>query len=79
MMQKSTKCIALLASLLLLSAGLNYIFVGIAGGRATSKRSRFRADGPPPSKPSRSSVRLSRSIADLHYAVLEGSREAVGT
>jgi hypothetical protein len=34
MMQKSTKCIALLASLLLLSAGLNYIFIGIAGGRA---------------------------------------------
>ena len=34
MMQKYTKCIALLASLLLLSAGLNYIFIGIAGGRA---------------------------------------------
>jgi hypothetical protein len=37
MMQKSTKCIALLASLLLLSAGLNYIFVGIAGGRANKQ------------------------------------------
>ena len=32
MMQKHTKCIALLASLLLLSVGLNYIFIGIAGG-----------------------------------------------
>jgi len=37
MMQKSTKCIALLASLLSLSAGLNYIFVGIAGGRANKQ------------------------------------------
>jgi hypothetical protein len=37
MMQKCTKCIALLASLLLLSAGLNYIFVGIAGGRANKQ------------------------------------------
>ena len=34
MMQKRTRCIVLLASLLLLAAGLNYIFVGIAGGRA---------------------------------------------
>ena len=37
MMQKCTKCIALLASLLLLSAGLNYIFVEIAGGRANKQ------------------------------------------
>src|SRR6478735_1234943 len=64
MMQKSTKCIALLASLLLLSAGLNYIFVGIAGGRANKQTQQVQSGRSPPSKPSRSSVRLSRSIAD---------------
>ena len=49
MMQKRTKIIVLLASLLLLAAGLNYIFVGIAGSRPIKQtESRFNADGPPP-------------------------------
>jgi hypothetical protein len=34
MMQKGTKSIVLLVSLLLLAAALNYIFVGIAGSKA---------------------------------------------
>ena len=33
MMKKFAKCTVLLASLLLLSAGVNYIFIGTAGGR----------------------------------------------
>jgi hypothetical protein len=32
MTKKSMKCLALLASLTLLSAGMNYIFIGTAGG-----------------------------------------------
>src|SRR5262245_65524463 len=38
-MKKSTKCTAILKSLVLLSAGVNAIFVGCVGSRATQRDS----------------------------------------
>ena len=43
--QKSTKCAALLASLILLSAGVNYIFIGTTGGRVTSQPQQVQREG----------------------------------
>ena len=45
MMKKSTKCTALLASLILLSAGVNYIFIGTAGGRVTTQTQQVQHEG----------------------------------
>ena len=45
MMQKYTKCIALLASLLLLSAGVNYIFIGTDGGRVIKQAQQLQREG----------------------------------
>ncbi|MGH6824982.1 hypothetical protein [Methyloceanibacter sp.] len=46
MMQKYIKCMALLASLILLSAGLNYIFIGTAGGRVMKQTQQVQRGGP---------------------------------
>ena len=43
--QKSVKCIALLASLILLSAGVNYIFIETAGSRVNSQPQQVQREG----------------------------------
>jgi hypothetical protein len=45
-MKKSTKCTALLTSLLLLSAGVNAIFVGTIGGRASKQAQQIERQDP---------------------------------
>jgi hypothetical protein len=47
-MKKSTKCAALLASLLLLSAGVNSIFIVTAGGRVTKQTQQVHREGSTP-------------------------------
>ena len=51
-MKKSTKCTALLASLLLLSAGVNSIFIGTAGGRMTKQTQQVHREGSTPQQTS---------------------------
>jgi hypothetical protein len=48
MMQKYTKCTALLVSLLLLSAGVNYVFIGTAGGRVIKQTQQVHGEGSSP-------------------------------
>jgi hypothetical protein len=43
--QKSMKCAALLASLILVSAGVNYIFIGTAGGKVNSQPQQVQREG----------------------------------
>ena len=45
MMKKSMKCTALLASLTLLSAGVNYIFIGTAGGGVIKQTQQVQREG----------------------------------
>jgi hypothetical protein len=47
-MKKFTTCTALLGSLLLLSAGVNYIFIGTAGGRLTKQTEQVQHVGSTP-------------------------------
>ena len=53
-MKKSTRCTVLLASLLLLSAGVNYIFIGTAGGRMTRQTQQVHHEAPTPQRTSAS-------------------------
>lgn len=46
MMKKSTKCTILLTSLILLSAGVNAIFIGTDGGRAAKQAQRVERQAP---------------------------------
>ena len=48
MMQKYTKCAALLVSLLLISAGVNYVFIGTAGGRVIKQTQQAHGEGSSP-------------------------------
>jgi hypothetical protein len=47
-MKKSTKCTALLASLLLLSAGVNSIFIVTAGGPMAKQAQQVHREGSTP-------------------------------
>ena len=47
-MKKSTKCTALLASLALLSAGVNSIFIATAGGSLTKQSQQVHRQAPAP-------------------------------
>jgi hypothetical protein len=47
-MKKSTKCTALLASLALLSAGVNSIFIATAGGSLTKQAQQVHRHAPVP-------------------------------
>ena len=53
MMRKYTKCAALLVSLLLISAGVNYVFIGTAGGRVMKQTQLVHGEG---SRPLRTSA-----------------------
>jgi hypothetical protein len=45
MTKKSAKCTVLLASLLLLSVGVNYVFIGTAGGRMVRQAQQVQREG----------------------------------
>ena len=47
-MTKSTKCMALLASLLLFSAGVNSIFIGTAAGSLAKQTQQVHREGATP-------------------------------
>jgi hypothetical protein len=47
-MKKSTKCTALLATLVLLSAGVNSIFIATAGGTQTRQPQQVHRQAPAP-------------------------------
>ncbi len=48
MMQKYTKCTALLVSLLLISAGVNYVFIGTPGGTVIKQTQQVHGEGSSP-------------------------------
>ncbi len=64
-MKKSTKCTALLTSLILLSAGVNAIFIGTHGGRATKQAQQVERQAPALQQISAVDARFSRSTPHL--------------
>ena len=51
-MKKFKRCTALLGSLLLLSAGVNYIFIGIPGGMVIKQTQQVQSEGSTPQQTS---------------------------
>ena len=51
-MNKFKRCAALLGSLLLLSAGVNYIFIGIPGGMVIKQTQQIQREGSTPQQTS---------------------------